>query len=433
MDSSGMAGSPPVAVDRSGAKDAAVAPLRILYVEQNLDGTTGGSYRSLLYLLKGLDKREYAPIVAFYRSHELLDEYRSAGCRTMLLRYPQPFDLVSGARRVPALGGVLARLAGLLQKALNLVWVSGFLFIRGVWLLMRERIDVLHLNNGVRVGNELLVASKVLGIPCVIHQRGITPITPWSSWLAQRADHVICVSEAARQNLIDNGLRPDRCTAIHNGINMVELKGKIKRPAAEVRRSLGISPERLIVGLAGMIRPWKGQMVLVQAMEQIHRRYPQALALIMGGVSDSDPADRVYYEEIRRYMTEHGLDECIMLLEYQPNAPEYLQIFDVMVHTAIEPEPFSRVVIEGMALGRPIVASANGGTPEAIDDGVCGLLVPSGDATALATSIGRLIDDPEFRHALGAEAVRKVERRFLIQGHISRTNDVYHTIVGRRS
>ncbi|MGE3507395.1 MAG: glycosyltransferase family 4 protein, partial [Vicinamibacterales bacterium] len=205
------------------------------------------------------------------------------------------------------------------------------------------------------------------------------------------------------------------------------------RSVAVVRAGLGIPPGRLIVGLAGLIRPWKGQMVLVQAMEQLRGRYPHALALIMGGVSDADPADVMYFNEVSQYIVVHHLEPQIRMLEYQANAPEYLQIFDIMVHTAIDPEPFSRVVIEGMALGRPIVASANGGTPEAIDDGECGLLVTGGDPTALAAGIARLIDDPDLRARLGAAAVRKVERRFLIQSHVSRTEGVYRDILGTRS
>lgn len=420
-------------MDHRGIRERVGAPVRILYVEQNLDGTTGGSYRSLLYLLKGLDRREYAPIVAFYREHELLDEYEAAGCRTMVIRHPRPFEILGMTRVLGPFGRLLRPLAQVSQKALNLVWISAFLFGRGLWLLRRERIDVLHLNNGVGVGNELLVASLLLGIPCVIHQRGITAITPWAARLARHAAHVICVSEAARQNLVDNGLDPARCTAIHNGINMTELKNKIGRSVAEVRAGLGIPPGRLIVGLAGMIRPWKGQMVLVQAMEQLRGRYPHALALIMGGVSDADPADVMYFNEVSQYIVVHHLEPQIRMLEYQANAPEYLQIFDIMVHTAIDPEPFSRVVIEGMALGRPIVASANGGTPEAIDDGECGLLVTGGDPTALAAGIARLIDDPDLRARLGAAAVRKVERRFLIQSHVSRTEGVYRDILGTRS
>jgi glycosyltransferase involved in cell wall biosynthesis len=432
MDTTGRVGVSTLPLSRTGAEDATARPTRVLYVEQNIDGTTGGSYRSLLYLVKGLDKQAYAPTVAFYRNHELIDEYRAAGCRTMLLFYPQPIDLVSSTQALGAVGRLLAPAARVLQRALNFLWITGFLFIRGILVLVAGRIQVLHLNNGVGVGNELLIASKLLGIRSVIHQRGIVPVTPWHAWLARRADHVICVSSAARDNLIAYGLNPERCTAIHNGINMEELLGKIKRTPWKVRDSLGIAEDKLIVGLAGMIRPWKGQLVLVQAMEQLHGRYPHLLALIMGGVSDKEPADTAYLKQIRQYIDEHDLNSCITILDYQANAPEFLQIFDVMVHTAVEPEPFSRVVIEGMALSRPIVASENGGTPEAIEDGVSGFLVPGGDPAALADRIARLIDDPALRTTLSRGAREKVERLFLIQGHVSRTAGVYRQIVGRQ-
>jgi glycosyltransferase involved in cell wall biosynthesis len=432
MDSTRRIGLSTLPVPIAEEKAAAAPPIRILYVEQNVDGTTGGSYRSLLYLVKGLDKGAYAPTVAFYRDHELMDEYRTLGGRTMLLSYPQPIDLVSLTQPLGAAGRLLAPLARILQRALNFFWISSFLFVRGVVLLLRGRVQVLHLNNGVGVGNELLLASKLLGIRAVIHQRGIVPVTPWAARLARQADHVICVSSAARDNLIAYGLSPDRCTAIHNGINMEELLGKIKRTPWKVRESLGIADDKVIVGLAGMIRPWKGQMVLVKAMAQLHDRYPQLLAVIMGGVSDKEPADTIYLNQIRQYIDEHHLKSCITILDYQANAPEFLQIFDVMVHTAVEPEPFSRVIIEGMALGRPIVASANGGTPEAIEDGVSGFLVPGGDADALADRIARLVDDPALRKTIGRAARERVERLFLIQSHVSRTQDVYRRIVGTR-
>lgn len=406
-------------------------PVRILYVEQNVDGTIGGSYRSLLFLLRGLNRTAYTPIVAFYREHELLPDYRAAGCRTLLLWYPKALDLTTPLGRLGPLGRVLAPAVRLVQRVFNAAYVSGALFLRNLLVLLRERVDVLHLNNGVRVGVEFLLAAKLLGLKCVIHQRGITPVPKLSAWIARRADHVICVSDAAKDNLVAHGLAAERCTAIHNGINMEALRKQIRRSPAEVRASLGIPSDTLIVGLASMIRPWKGQMVLVRAMEQLKDRYPTALGLIIGGVADNDRRDREYYDLICSYIRERGLERSVRLMDYQPNAPEFLQIFDVMVHTAIDPEPFSRVVIEGMALERPIVASATGGTPEAITDGVSGLLVPADDPAALAQGIATLLDRPDLRAAYGRAAREKVEQKFLIQNHIARTEAVYEALVGR--
>jgi glycosyltransferase involved in cell wall biosynthesis len=310
-------------------------------------------------------------------------------------------------------------------------WISGALLLRNLFVLLRERVDVLHLNNGVTIGAEFLIAAKLLGLKCVIHQRGITPVPRWCQWVARRADHVICVSDAAKDNLLANGLLADRCTAIHNGINMDALRRQITRRPEEVREALGIEADRAIVGLAGMIRPWKGQMVLVKAMERVKDSHPEALAIIMGGISDQNTRDREYYDEICEYVRERRLERWIRLLDHQANAPEFLQIFDVMVHTAIDPEPFSRVVIEGMALERPIVASATGGTPEAIADGVSGFLVPAGDSQALADRIVTLLERHDLRARFGRAARETVEQKFLIQSHIARTQAVYDRLEGR--
>src|SRR4029450_8111929 len=131
MSSSEAAGNTSVAMPQPTTRDAVEKPIRILYVEQNLDGTIGGSYRSLLYLLGGLAGHPFAPIAAFYREHELLDEYRRVGCRTLLLYHPKPLDLSSALRRMGVFTRWLTPLVGLVQKLVNLTWVSGFLFFRG--------------------------------------------------------------------------------------------------------------------------------------------------------------------------------------------------------------------------------------------------------------------------------------------------------------
>lgn len=403
---------------------------RVLYVEQNRDGTVGGSYRSLLFLVQGLDRQAYTSVVAFYREHELLDDFRLAGCRTLLLWHPHSIDLCTPLRRIGTAGRLAALPVRLLQKLMNFCWVSVSLFVRNLMLLWRERIDLLHLNNGVGVGLEFLLAAKLLGLKCVVHQRGIHRVPSWCSWLARRADHVICVSEAARQNLIDHGLALEQCTTIHNGIDFDALFRQIRRDPTAVREALGLTPQTAVVGLAGMIRPWKGQFVLVKAIDRLTRAHPTMKVIIMGGVSDQDPRDAAYLDEIRAFIRERGLDNSIIILGHQPNALEFLQIFDIMVHAAIDPEPFSRVVIEGMALGRAIVASSTGGTPEAIQDGVSGFLVPPDDPDSLADRIDLLLRRPDLREAFGGAARETVVRKFLIQHHVARTQAIYDSLIG---
>src|SRR5688572_13899599 len=297
---SSVMGTQPSSVSESRVQEAVGSPARILYVEQNIDGTVGGSYRSLLFLLRGLDRTSYTPIVAFYREHDLIGAFYEAGCETMLLAYPRTFDLRSPLRARGIVGAVLMPFALLAQKLLNGTMFGG-LVLRNMYVMLMNRIDILHLNNGVTVGSDLLIPAKLLGIKCILHQRGITPVPRWCAWLAKHADHVICVSEAARENLLAHGLIPEKTTAIHNGMDPDALRRQIKRDVATVRNSLGILPGQLVVGLAGMIRVWKGQMVLVKAMALLRKSHPQLRAVIMGGIADQHAEDVVYLNQIREY------------------------------------------------------------------------------------------------------------------------------------
>lgn len=407
-----------------------MAPRRnILFAEQNLDGTTGGSYRSLLHLVKRLDRSRYRPVVAFYRDHDLMPAYRASGCEVLLLHYPTAVNLrrrwEGAARRW---GAPLRLLISLVQPATNLIRVSGFLLLRNLYMIGRRGIDVVHLNNGVTVGAELLVAAKLLRRKLVIHQRGIGPVPRWNARLAGWADHIICVSDSARDNLVAHGIERSKCTTVHNGIDPEEFLSTIRRSPAEVRASLGIGLDCPVVGMAGMIREWKGQMVFLEAILRIHARQPGLRCLIMGGVADRDDKDRAYLETLRGFIARHRLGDTVQILDYQPKVAEFLQIFDVMIHAAVDPEPFSRVVIEGMALGRALVATNTGGTPEAIEDGVSGILVPPNDPVAMAAGIERLLEQPAERRRLGLAAQEKIRREFLIQGNVEATERVYDAL-----
>lgn len=395
-----------------------------------MDGTIGGSYRSLLYLVRLLDKSCYHPIAAFYREHHLIDEYRKSGCTVMLLTYPPIIRLVdwkplSTSRVLSPLRWVLL----FLQKSVNFVSGTLRIFVGNLALLLKERIHIVHLNNGMFTAPELLLASKLLGVKTVVHQRGIGKLPGTVRWLAKLVDHVACVSDAARLNLIQQGIPAEKCTTIHNGIAPEEFLAGITRSPEQVREALGIPADCLIIGIAGMIRGWKGQLVLVKAMVEVRDKHPKAHCLIIGGVSDQHEGDRAYRDEILDFIRAHHLEPQVTLIDYQSRIAEYIQIFDIMVHTAIDPEPFSRSVLEGMTLGRPMIATRTGGTPEAIEDGVSGILIPPNDPTTLASQLNELLSDAARRARLGAQAKERIRKHFMIELNVEATERVYRAIV----
>jgi glycosyltransferase involved in cell wall biosynthesis len=105
-----------------------------------------------------------------------------------------------------------------------------------------------------------------------------------------------------------------------------------------------------------------------------------------------------------------------------------MQSADVVVHASTSPEPFGRVIIEGMAMARPVVATAIGAPPEIIRDGVTGILVPPGDAAALAAVLDRLLADPDMRRRLGENALSVVRQRYAIQRHAMLIESVFEEL-----
>jgi glycosyltransferase involved in cell wall biosynthesis len=403
----------------------------VLYLERNVDGTIGGSYRSLLYLVRGLPKDAYRPIAVFYRSHHLVEEFKKAGCQVLLRHYPSTIRLVD-RMRVLSRWRVLAPLsmaARFIQKALNFIHGAVALFFSWLFVLLKERVHLVHLNNGVMSATELLFASRLLGVKTVVHQRGIGALPNAFKRVRPLIDHVICVSDAARENLIAHGLPPERCTTVHNGIDPDEFRASIARSPQAVRRELGIPDDRVVVGNAGMIKEWKGQFVLVQAIEKLWRAHPRLHCLIVGGTADQHGEDAAYLRRIQEYIQEHELTGCIQIVDYQRNIAEFIQVFDIMVHTSTAPEPFSRSVLEGMTLGRAMIATRTGGTPEAIEDGVSGILVPPNDPTQLAEQIDRLARGPELRRDLGMRAQERIRDRFLIRTNVASTQRIYERIL----
>jgi glycosyltransferase involved in cell wall biosynthesis len=135
-------------------------------------------------------------------------------------------------------------------------------------------------------------------------------------------------------------------------------------------------------------------------MAQIRAAHPDAHCVVVGGTHDLEPG---YPALVEARIAALGLERSVTLAGLQPNVAEWMQAMDVVVH-ASDHEPFGIVILEAMALGKPVVAGAEGGPSEIIRDGVDGLLTPFGDHDALARAVLRYLGDPGFARSAGAAA-----------------------------
>ena len=393
---------------------------RILYLEMSTAGTIGGSHHSLYFLIRELDQNRYEPIIGFYESNELESDFRELGARVEILSGPARF------RGLAPFRGPLNVLNSL-RRAFNSignfsVTVIATAMQRARWL-RENRIDLVHFNNNPFSGDWIL-ACRLLGIPCVAHLRGIrTRLDRLPIYLASRVDHVFCISQAVFDSLTGCGCKAANFSVLHNGID----PGKVQpdTPANVLRQELDVLDDTLLIGMVGNIKRWKGQKVLVEALPAVIKENPDIVCVFVGMVDDKG---KPYYEEIKAFIADNNLERHAIFAGYSRNVANYLNAFELVVHASTNPEPFGRVIIEAMALEKPVIASRGGGVPEIVDES-CGRMFTPGSSEELSMVINELLTDPQELISLGVAGRKRVDTHFNISTNARRTMEVYDRLL----
>ncbi|HEX4647996.1 MAG TPA: glycosyltransferase family 4 protein, partial [Steroidobacteraceae bacterium] len=180
------------------------------------------------------------------------------------------------------------------------------------------------------------------------------------------------------------------------------------------------------IGIVGRIAPWKGQDVFLEAAAQLLRAGLRAQFLIVGSPMFGEEA---FEGRLRGLASELGIAEQVEFLGFS-DVPTVLRSLDILVHASRTPEPFGQVIIEGLAAGIPVVATEGGGVREIIEGGRTGLLVPMGDAAALAEALRQLLSQPEYARRLAAAGRRHVLEHFTIEQSARRSEALYEQLLG---
>ena len=252
------------------------------------------------------------------------------------------------------------------------------------------------------------IAALLAGIPSAWYQLGsprgvhLSFIDRLATFLP--AQFVFVLSEMGKS--AQESLWPKRRTVlVYPGVDLAQFESTALPDRNQARTELGIAHRGQIVGIVGRLQRWKGIHVLVKAMPLVLERFPDTLCLVIGGRHELEPG---YEEELRSLIRVLRLEKHVKLLGFQQNIPLWMQVMDVVVH-ASDHEPFGIVVVEAMALGKPVVSAASGGPTEIIREGENGLLTPFGDEDALADSVLRYLADPEFAQEIGRCAANRAK------------------------
>jgi glycosyltransferase involved in cell wall biosynthesis len=253
------------------------------------------------------------------------------------------------------------------------------------------------------------LAGRVARVPQVVHVYSSygSPRPYRKHWLG-RARHVIAPSAdslaLARRAL--GGFRAGaRARVVYNGMDIPRIVCQAAEPS-----SAADGTAAPLVGMVGNLDRRKNPALLVEAAPAIRAAVPGVRVVLVGAFPDAESEARV-----RTRVRALGLDDVVIVTGFLPNPFPLMRRLDVLVHPALR-DPFPLALLEGMALARPIVASAVGGIPEMLVDGESGSLVPPDDVAALASAVIGLLRDEPRRCAMGAAALARLETHFTLDG-----------------
>ncbi|HVY60846.1 MAG TPA: glycosyltransferase, partial [Planctomycetota bacterium] len=281
-------------------------------------------------------------------------------------------------------------------------WRRPLAAVRGLagWRGLLRGHDLVH-SNGLQAARSVALAARLAGIPHVCHVRFGAPES-YLAWVFRGLPGpaaFVFNSEALRGEAGPALAHACPRAAQHVVHNAVDLGRFRPRP-----RPAGVAPR---IGIVANLAPVKGhEDFLLMARDLADRGIPAELWIAGDDILGGGRA-----ELLRRRAAELGLEGATRFLGHRADVAELMSELDVLVSASLE-EPFGRVLIEAMACARPVVATAVGGVPEVVEDGVTGLLVPPAQPGRLADAVGRLLASPELRAAMGEAGRRRAAERF---------------------
>jgi glycosyltransferase involved in cell wall biosynthesis len=366
-------------------------PVKVLVFQNRF--LLGGQERQTVLNLRTMDRSRFEPVVGCLRADgELLADVAAAGLR------PVAFDVGESLLR-PSTALVVARIAR---------------FIRA------QRIAVVHAQD-LYTNTLGTLAARLAGVPSIVTRVDLNHAVgglrrPVLAWVSRLADRVLVNALCIRDLALRDGVEPDRVVVVRNGLDLEAFDRDAARdPGPPAPEPGGI------VCVGNMHHPVKGQTDLLLAMKDVLRERPGAHLVLVG--------DGVRRPHLERSARQLGIADRCHFLGHRLDGPAILARAAVVV-SASYAEGLSNAILEGMAARLPVVATAVGGSPELVREGLTGHLVPPGAPAPLAQRLVALLGSASRRRRMGEAARRIVERDFGV-GQMRRSYDaLYEDLTG---
>lgn len=362
--------------------------LRTLHVETGMHSLGGPA--QVVYLMSGLRDRGHEAILVCPKGSSIAKHATSAGLKVITLPLFTDLDL-----------SFVFRLRNVIKEV---------------------NPDIVHLHS--RRGADIMggLAARLAHVPAVVLSRRID--NPVRRGLISKfkygplCDRIIAVSNGVVNALTAGGVDPQKITCVHS---VIEAKRYQKKGSEQkVRAELGLEEDTNVISIISQLIERKGHRFLFQAAPKILEQFPKTAFLVLGeGKAEFS---------LRRLAASLGIEDKVIFTGFRNDVGEILSITTVLVHPATM-EGFANCVLQAMAAGVPVVVTAVGGMPEAVTDGVNGILIPSRDPNAIADAVIKLLRDPELRCKMGTEGKRIAEVEFNVDTMVEGVLAVYRDVL----
>lgn len=391
--------------------------IKVVHIITRFD--KGGSAENTLLTVLGLNKEKYSILLIKGSSleSEMSDEESLAVSESLKIAEENNIKVIN----LPFLVRKIAPLTDL--RALFTLFK----------ILRKERPDIVHTHTS-KAGFLGRFASFLARVPIIIHtphghvfHSYFGPTLTKIFVIAEKissliTDKIITLTNRERDEHIERRIAPlNKFITIHSGVDLdrfMNLNINIKKK----KKELNIPQDYCVIGTVGRLVPIKGHKYLVSAAEMIIKEFPKTVFIFVG--------DGFLKPILERHSEALGIRKNIIFTGWRKDVPEILYLFDILVFPSLN-EGMGRVMVEGMSLGKPIVASNVGGIRDLIEDGKNGILVPPRDSNALRKAISRLIRNKKLAEGLGKIGKMEVYPGFDASTMVKKIDDLYESLFSK--
>ncbi len=393
--------------------------IRVLFYEPYPMGL-GGNFLTQKLILERLDRDVFYPIVVAPIDGVALDYFREMKVECVV---------IPPSGNLKEYGGTILR-AGILRRFKSAIDLVKYNFKMSKFLRKRK-IDIVY-SNCVRAQLSIGLGARLARIPSLLYVKGVmvNPIIDRLSLFLSNKILFFCSQNRDDRYPFLTYIFSYKIDILKIGLDAKSIENIDCDNQSTLRKDLNISQDCINVAVLGQLYRPKGQHFAIEALARLIDEFPQVRLYLVGDhvIKEYIP----YKEELDKLVNKYKLSDYVYFTGWRMDALKITSLMDIVIHPSLA-EGFGRAVLESMALGKPVIASAVGGLREAIQDGENGYLVTPGDVDAITARWRALISDQSLRKQLGKNAKQTVFTNYLIDDKVDKLSKIWASMVKRNN